>query len=159
MGCVPDCHEGVGLMAFWILLVALVLTFLLVAGLVLFLTARDERRRMKERLGRVVRTPQRVRHPERPSDIPKFCPICSRRMSWPVGAAKVETLTGSEVLLVCSYCLALGPMDSVISAGVDHKEYPQGDPGQARPDRMALFLLMWPSGLRDLPDLSKKVCW
>ena len=75
-----------------------------------------------------------VKHPERPLDLPEFCPICTRSMSWPVGVARVVTVTGSEPIFVCSHCLALGPMESAISAGVDHNEYPQRHSDEARPD-------------------------
>ena len=67
--------------------------------------------------GREVKSPQMVKHPERPADVPEFCPICARPMSWPIGAAKIVTLTGQEVVIVCSHCLALGALDSAISAG------------------------------------------
>ena len=105
-------------------LVALILLSLLVA--ICVDERRREQRRMRERLGQVVKTPQRVKNPECPADVPEFCPLCARPMSWPIGAARVITLTGEEVVLVCSHCLALGALDSAMSAGLNHDEYPQG---------------------------------
>lgn len=99
-----------------VVFVLLVLVWLLFCWLICQASARKERRLMRERLGREVKNPQMVKHPERPTDLPEFCPICSRPMSLPIATAVIVTPTGRESVIVCSHCLALGALDSAISA-------------------------------------------
>ncbi len=78
---------------------------------------RRRRRELQERLGRVVSGPQIVKDRDRPEVLPEFCEVCGRPMSRPVGQATVTTVHGSAAVYCCSYCLALGGLDSMVSAG------------------------------------------
>lgn len=123
----------------WLFALAALILLSLLVGICVD-ECRRERRRMRETLGRVVSTPQMVKHPERPSDIPDFCPICDRRMSWPLGVAKVTTPIGwSQVLIVCSHCLALGALDSATAAATEKSVSPSctelAQPCGSYPDR------------------------
>lgn len=73
-----------------------------------------------KRYGRVVKGPQK-RPPLELMEVPKFCPCCGRKMTEPIGLATEITPNGSRKISICSICLALGPMNSIISAAVEEK--------------------------------------
>lgn len=77
------------------------------------LAGREESR---QRLGYEVGTPQMVKDKDRSLELPEFCPLCSRPMSLPAGRATITTLTGTEHIYCCSYCLALPGLDSMVTA-------------------------------------------
>lgn len=81
---------------------------------------RVEREEVRRRQGCKVAYPQRVKDRDLPPVIPEFCQLCDRPMSLPVGVAKVEALSGHKSsIYCCSYCLALGGLDSAISAAAE----------------------------------------
>lgn len=102
---------------------------LFVALVLIYEARREHQRRMRERLGRFVGTPQRLRDWTR---LPKNCELCGRPMDWPAGMAKEITPDGEREIFTCSVCLA-DPMLSLCSAAAE-TENAQHHPDEARPD-------------------------
>jgi hypothetical protein len=100
-------------------MIGTIICVVLLTGALGFAAARRslQRRGLMDRMDSVIGQAKPLQKGPGGVALPNNCPCCGRRMTHPVGMALEVSLEGTRDIPVCSVCLAMGPLDSLIAAG------------------------------------------